>query len=84
VRRFESVPGREARIEGSWLLSGSDGRRPGLRCDWRFTEAAAAGMPALAAADRRAVGRLAGALGGSLESLRRGETASCPPRDESL
>lgn len=83
VRRFESVPGREARIEGSWLLSSSDARRAGLRCDWRFTEAAGAGMPALAAAHRRAVVRLAGALGESLRNSGMSETAACPARSDS-
>ncbi len=79
LRRFESLPGREARIEGSWLLSSSDARGPGMRCDWRFTEAAAGGMPALAAAHRLAVVRLADALGESLRKLSRGEAATCPP-----
>jgi hypothetical protein len=81
LRRFESVPGREARIEGSWLLSAGDGRRPGLRCDWRYAESAGPGMPALANAHRRAVVRLAGALGESLGKLGRGETAACPAHD---
>ena len=28
VRRFDSLPGREARIEGSWTITGSDARTP--------------------------------------------------------
>ena len=84
LRRFDSVPGREARIEGSWLLGRSEARQPGFRCDWRFAEpAAAGGIPALAAAHRRAVLRLAGALGESLQKLNQGETPTCPARDDS-
>ncbi len=82
VRRFDSVPGRQARIEGAWLLSSSDdARRPGSRCEWRFSETAGPGMPALAAAHRRAVVRLAGALGEGLQRLGRGESAACPAHD---
>ena len=83
LRRFDSVPGREARIEGSWLLGRGDARQPGFRCDWRFAEPAPGGMPALAAAHRRAVLRLAGALGESLQKLNQGETPACPARDDS-
>jgi len=78
LRRFESVPGREARIEGSWLLSSGDARRPGQRCEWRFAEPAAGGMPALAQAHRRAVVRLADAVGEGLQKLGRGEAPACP------
>jgi uncharacterized lipoprotein YmbA len=79
LRRFDSAPGREARIEGSWLLSRADTRSAASRCDWSFVEAASGGMPALASAHRRAVVRLAAALGESLRQLGRGEGVSCPP-----
>ena len=84
VRRFESLPGREARIEGSWLLSSGEGRRPSLRCDWLYAEPATASMPGLAAAHRRAVARLAEALGESVLKLSRGEPATCPARNDLL
>jgi len=83
LRRFDSVPGREARIEGSWLLGRADPGRPSLRCDWRYAEAAGAGMPSLASAHRRAVVRLADALGEALLKLGRGEAAACPARGDS-
>jgi uncharacterized lipoprotein YmbA len=83
VRRFDSVPGREARIEGSWAIAHADPRAPVSHCDWLMREAAAGGMPALAAAHRRAVARLGDAIGESLLRLRRGQTQTCPARDES-
>ena len=82
LSRFDSAPGHGARIEGSWLLSG-DLRRPAQRCEWRFAEAASGGVPALAQAHRRAVMRLADALGESLQKLGRGEAASCPAGERS-
>jgi uncharacterized lipoprotein YmbA len=81
LSRFESAPGQGARIEGAWLLSSSDARRPAQRCEWRFAEPAAGGMPALAQAHRRAVARLADALGASLQKLARGEATACPERE---
>lgn len=80
VRRFDSLPGREARIEGSWTITGSDARS-GSRCEWLVREAAPGSFPALAAAHRRAVARLGAALGPAIASARRGEAASCPALD---
>ena len=80
LRRFDSIPGREARIEGAWTVSlGS--AAPSLRCDALVREAAPAGMPALAAAHRRAVVRLADAIGASLVALRSASSPACPPSD---
>jgi uncharacterized lipoprotein YmbA len=82
VRRFDSIPGREARIEGSWSVrSAGDRSRAGSHCEWLFREAAGPGMPALAEAHRRAVVRLADALGASLLALGRGVAPSCPATD---
>jgi hypothetical protein len=81
VRRFDSIPGREARIEGSWsLTAGSPGSQP-RHCEWLIRETAEAGMPALAAAHRRAVVRLADGIGDSLEALQRGGGLACPRSD---
>jgi len=63
LRRFDSIPGREARLEGVWTVAGVS---PPLRCTLLVREAAAGGMPELAAAHRRAVVRLADAIGASL------------------
>ncbi|MDQ6640651.1 MAG: PqiC family protein, partial [Pseudomonadota bacterium] len=57
VRRFDSLPGREARIEGSWTITGGDARSLASRCEWLIREPAAKSFPALAAAHRRAVAR---------------------------
>jgi uncharacterized lipoprotein YmbA len=81
VRRFESLPGREARIEGAWTIQPG---RPGVeavRCEWLLREAAAPGMPALAAAHRRAVVRLADAIGDGVAASIRGAPVPCPPPD---
>jgi hypothetical protein len=81
VRRFDSIPGREARIEGSWTLrSGTPGALP-WRCQWLVREPAAPGIPALAAAHRRAVVRLADGIGDSLVALQRGSPIECPRSD---
>ena len=80
VRRFDSLPGREARIQGSWTITGSDARSSS-RCEWLIREPAAGSFPALAAAHRRAVSRLGAAIGQALGSLRRGEAAGCPALD---
>ncbi len=80
VRRFDSLPGREARIQGSWTITAGDARN-GSRCEWLIREASPGSFPALAAAHRRAVVRLGAAIGEALARLRRGEAASCPALD---
>ena len=80
VRRFDSLPGREARIQGSWTITGKDARS-GSRCEWLIREPAPGSFAALAAAHRRAVSRLGAAIGQALAQMRRGEPASCPALD---
>jgi hypothetical protein len=75
LRRFDSVPGREARIEGAWTVTGSSAA---LRCTLLVREGASGGMPELAAAHRRAVVRLADAIGASVVAVPAGSSASCP------
>ena len=83
VRRFDSVPGREARIEGSWLIQGSGASRAvASRCEWLLREPATASMTALAAAHRRAIARLADAVALVLARGARGEAPGCPALDE--
>src|SRR5665213_739292 len=81
VRRFDSIPDREARIEGSWTLMAGSPQMPPWHCEWLIREAAGPGMPALAAAHRRAVVRLADGIGDGLEALRRGGPLTCPRSD---
>ncbi len=82
VRRFDSLPGREARIEGSWTITGGAGARAASRCEWLLREPAGPGMTALAEAHRRAVARLAGMIAAAIVQARRGDTPACPALDE--
>jgi uncharacterized lipoprotein YmbA len=82
VRRFDSLPGNEARIEGSWTIQGSaTARAASSRCEWLVREPAPGGMSALAAAHRRAIARLADAIALVLARGARGETPACPALD---
>ncbi|HEX7440914.1 MAG TPA: PqiC family protein [Caldimonas sp.] len=84
ILRFDSAPGREARIEGAWTISGAGADSRVTRCEWLVRESAADGMPALAAAHRRALERLGAGIGESLRRLARGEPAgACPAREAS-
>jgi hypothetical protein len=83
VRRFDSLPGVEARIEGSWAIDGGGGdRSASSRCEWLLREPAVGPMSALAAAHRRAVARLGDAIAAALARPARGETPACPALDE--
>ena len=83
VQRFESMPGREARVEATWSLSvpasaASARAAATLVCRSAFAEPVAeGGVPALAAAHRRIVGRLADEIGPRLKAMSAGEAARC-------
>lgn len=79
VTRFESLPGREARLEGRWSArSGAPGATT-LSCRFVMRESVGDGMLALADGHRRAVNRLADEMARPLSALQRGETPGCPP-----
>jgi len=78
LRRFDSIPGREARIEADWTVSGTAAP---LRCSLFVREPAPGTMAELPAAHRRAVGRLAGAIGASLVAVPPATAPTCPPGD---
>lgn len=79
VQRFESWPGREARIEATWSLSSSQRDAPVVVCRDAASEGAAgADVPALAAAHRRALTRLADRIGERLKALAAGRTPATP------
>lgn len=80
LRRFDSIPGREARIEAVWTIA-SGSAAPALRCQGLLREAAPTGMSALAAAHRRLVVRLADAIGDGLVAVRGSTSATCPALD---
>jgi uncharacterized lipoprotein YmbA len=81
VRRFDSLPGGEARIEGSWTL-GSGAGAPVVHCEWLIREAAPGPVDTLAAAHQRAVARLGAAIGAGLVSVKAGRPPVCPPLDD--
>ncbi len=85
VRRFESVPGQEARIEGSWTIrAASSSPVPALaplHCEWLVRERSGAAVAGLAQAHRRAVARLAEGIGAAMLAIKRGESPSCPAGD---
>lgn len=79
VHRFDSTPGREARLEATWTLS-SDADAAALRCRGEFVQAlAASGYLALAKGHQQAVTTLADAIGSELKTLNAGQTATCSP-----
>ncbi len=65
-RRFESLLGREARQQGSYLLQPAAG--PVLRCDFLYVEPAPGGIDALAQGQRKIVARMADDLASSMKS----------------
>ena len=80
VQRFESIPGREARIEGTWSLSlPSSVQREGVTLVCRSVlreDPGGGGVASLAAAHRNAVVRLADEIGKRLKALQSG-AAGC-------
>lgn len=82
VRRFDSVVGREARIDGSWSISAVEGSGSRVvQCEWSWREPAIGGTEALAAAHRRIVAHLGDALSESLDTLASGRSLTCPARE---
>lgn len=82
VRRFESLPGQEARIEGSWTITAAAPRATPAHCEWLIRERAEGALVGLAPAHRRAVARLADGIGAAMVAMKRGEAPVCPARDE--
>jgi uncharacterized lipoprotein YmbA len=79
VQRFDSGPGREARLAATWALSSDAKAVAALRCHGEFVQTpAASGYVALAQGHKQAVAALADAIGGTLKALSTGQTASCP------
>ena len=80
VLRFETAPGREARIESVWsLLPSSGGATTGQRCHGSFVESAGVdgGYLGLAASHQRGVAQLADAIAAGLAAVAAGKPASC-------
>ncbi len=78
VQRFESIPAREARIEGTWSVSSTQKGGVTLVCRSVLREdVSGAGIASLAAAHRKAVVRLADEIGQRLKAMQAGGPASC-------
>ena len=79
VLRFESAPGREARIDATWSVASSAGSpSAALRCRGEYVQAVGAdGYLALAAGHQKSVARLADAIAIALRSLAAGQAAAC-------
>ena len=78
VQRFESIAGREARLESTWSVSSTQRGGATLVCRSVVAESTGAGgVPALAAAHRRAAVRLADEIGERLRAMYSGGTAGC-------
>ena len=78
VQRFDSVPGREARLEATWTVRSGAEPATALRCRGEFVQTpASAGYPALAQGHRQAVATLADTIGAELKALGAGQPADC-------
>lgn len=78
VQRFESIPGREARLEAVWSATQAMLNRAPLVCrSSRVESVSGSGVTALADAHRRAVTALADEIGQRLRALNAGQPASC-------
>ncbi len=76
VQRFETAPGRQARIDAEWSVSNGAPVPAKQRCRGTFEQTAAASYPAVAAAHREAVARLGDAIAATLRALD-GGAAGC-------
>lgn len=78
VQRFDSAPGREARLEATWTVSSDAEAATPLRCRGEFVQTlAASGYLALAKGHQQAVSTLADAIGSELKALNAGQPATC-------
>jgi uncharacterized lipoprotein YmbA len=77
VQRFESVPGRLARIDAAWSVRRGDAV---LRCLSTVQEPVGAGTVALAQGHRQALQALASTIAAAATALSAGRPAACPQR----
>ncbi|RQP24999.1 PqiC family protein [Piscinibacter terrae] len=78
VQRFETTPGREARIDANWSVNSNQKGSDSLLCRSVIQEPVSEpGIAPLAAAHRRAAVRLADEIGQQLTAIRQGQRAAC-------
>ena len=81
LRRFDSIPGREALLEGAWIIAPSAAGAPAARCDFLYREPAAGPISTLAAAHRKAMARLAAAIADGVLAVGRNPPVACASSD---
>ena len=80
VLRFESLPGRLARMDAQWMLRAIEGSSaPALHCQASFSQPAPGGYAALAVAHRAALVQLGDAISAGLVALGKGASPGCGP-----
>jgi uncharacterized protein len=79
VQRFESIPGKEARLEAVWTLSAAGAPAAALRCRAEFVQSVATGSGYLTLANghQQGVAQLADAIGVALKARGAGQAAVC-------
>lgn len=78
IQRFESAPGRYARIDVEWAVQGGDASAVRLRCRNSIEQKPAnASYAALAEAHRAALERLGDALAAAIQALDKGTPPAC-------
>ena len=81
VRRFDSLPGSYALIEGTWsmrVMHGANEQSGTIACTSRISETVGPGYSALVQGHQRAMARLAAQIAGAARLLSSGQTGSCP------
>lgn len=79
VQRFESAPGREARLEAVWTVSSLDKPTVALRCRGAFVQVVerSGGYVALASGHQQAAAQLGDAIGTALKAMAASRQGSC-------
>ena len=78
VRRFDSVLGGEATVEGAWSVRGP-AEGAAITCASRVSEPAGSTYDSLVEAHQRALGKIADQLAVAVRSLAAGQPATCAP-----
>jgi uncharacterized lipoprotein YmbA len=78
VQRFDSAPGRYARLDAAWTVRSPTDATTTLICRNVFEERAANDYPALVQAHRAAVGRLADTIADTIFKVQSGGMSVCP------
>ena len=79
VTRFESLPGREVRLDSRWSARPGQAGASSVNCRSLIRESVGEGTLALADGHRRALTRLADDVARHLAALQRGESPACVP-----